>query len=79
MMPNEIIHYWELCRDKYPENFAIAQDGGLYSQAQKDSAAAEIAYYLEHGELPDWGYIIESAESYGENVVFVYADPKGFQ
>jgi hypothetical protein len=72
----EYIRYRQICRDKYPDSYKTVLGLTEYSNAEKASAQAEIAYYLEHGVLPDWAYVIESAETYPNgNTMFVYCDP----
>lgn len=39
-------------------------------------AAAEIAYYEEHGKLPEWACIIERIEDVGGNLLYIHHDRK---
>jgi hypothetical protein len=65
--------YFEICAEEYPDTFQSCTTAQA-SPAQQYSAAAECAYYLKHGALPEWAYVIEKVENYDGNLLFIWAD-----
>ncbi len=70
----ELGRYYAICRDKYPDDFKTILGVEAYSRAEKEQCAAECAYFQEHEELPEWGYIIERVEGSPDNYLFIHAD-----
>jgi hypothetical protein len=55
----------QICIESYGDNW------------QAYYAASEIAYYYEHGELPDWSTFIQCIERYEGGHLIVHRDPEG--
>jgi hypothetical protein len=39
-------------------------------------AAAEIAYFYEHGKLPEWAAFIDSIEEHARGDLIIHRDPE---
>lgn len=70
----EYVYYLRRCAVAHTETYQACQAIQGYTQAQKDSACAEAAYWHDRGELPTWGTIIERVESNDTGNIFVHWD-----
>ena len=70
----EITIYFELCATVYPDDFKTVQGltDSAFSPAELDRACAEIAYFRQHGVLPDWVTVLQEVEEVDGAYIFVY-------
>lgn len=70
----EYVHYLRRCSLDHAETYRACQTIAGYTQAQRDSACAEAAYWHDRGELPAWGSVIEQVVSNHNGNIFVHRD-----
>jgi len=79
LIEDEMQAYIALAIKKYPDDVSLINnivESGLYKKSDGVKASAEIAYILEHGELPEWATVIENAIPLGDgNYRFHWYDP----
>jgi hypothetical protein len=67
--------YFDIAWDKYRDTAVTILGLDKYTKAQQFDCIAECAYILEHKQMPEWAYLIESFEiSSDGNLLFIHRD-----
>lgn len=70
----QIIYYSMMCDSLFGGTAMTIDSIEVYSESEKQSAKAEIAYYHAKGELPLWAMVIERVEVVDGSRIFIHRD-----
>ena len=64
--------YLQRCVVHYADTYRTAHALEVYTSNQADHIAAECAYFMDNGILPEWALILESVETVGDDHIFIH-------